>query len=299
MAFDAVDYRLRGFRVNSLVEADDPPKCREWIGRKRVPVGVRQAPADGGAAGAGVLDHDGGGAFELADEPQHGLQVEVVVEGKRLAVKLSRRGKSDWIGQGAPVEGGLLVWVLAVAELADSLVRLKEELRKRLSVACPAGEVAVDGRVVARGVRESIQRKLTAGRIGYRSVLLAHLLQDRLIASRADNDGHRPIVLRRRSHHGGPADVDVLDGVHQAHVRLRDCLLERVEVHRNQIDERNAVLLRGRQVLRIVAEGQQSAVDLRMQGLDPAVHHLGKAGVVGDIGDLDPALSQVRGSASG
>ena len=38
--------------------------------------------------------------------------------------------------------------------------------------------------------------------------------------------------------------------------------------------------------------GQDAAVDLRVQGLDPAVHHLGEAGDVGDVGDRQAGVGE-------
>ena len=40
-------------------------------------------------------------------------------------------------------------------------------------------------------------------------------------------------------------------------------------------------------------------MDLRMQRLDPAVHHLGKTGDLGDVDHLQPGLAQRLGGAAG
>jgi hypothetical protein len=57
--------------------------------------------------------------------------------------------------------------------------------------------------------------------------------------------------------------------------------VERVEVGDEQVDGRDVV---PRHVVGVqVAPGQQPAVDARVQRLHPPVHHLGKAGVVGDL----------------
>ena len=50
---------------------------------------------------------------------------------------------------------------------------------------------------------------------------------------------------------------------------------------------------------RIVATTEKPAVHLGMQCLDPAIHHLGKAGVVGHIADGDAGLFQVPPGAAG
>ena len=46
----------------------------------------------------------------------------------------------------------------------------------------------------------------------------------------------------------------------------------------------------GAGVLGVAADGEQAAVHLGMQGLEPAVHHLGKAGVLGDVLDGDAGV---------
>jgi len=48
-----------------------------------------------------------------------------------------------------------------------------------------------------------------------------------------------------------------------------------------------------------VAAGQQAAVDLGVQGLDPAVHHFREAGVLGHLGDRQAVVGQQLGGAAG
>ena len=62
-----------------------------------------------------------------------------------------------------------------------------------------------------------------------------------------------------------------------------DGRLERVEVDHQQVDRRDAVRGSRRHVLGVVAHGQQAAVHLGCSVLTPAVHHLGEAGVLGDV----------------
>ena len=51
-----------------------------------------------------------------------------------------------------------------------------------------------------------------------------------------------------------------------------------IEVDADEVDRLDAVLLHRGDVLGVVAQGEQAAVDFGMQRLDPAVHHLGEAG---------------------
>ena len=76
--------------------------------------------------------------------------------------------------------------------------------------------------------------------------------------------------------------------------------LERIEVHHQQVDGRDAVFLQRRHVRRKVAPREQAAVDLRVQGLHPAVEHLREAGVRRHLGDADAFLfEELRGAAGG
>ena len=67
-------------------------------------------------------------------------------------------------------------------------------------------------------------------------------------------------------------------------------LRERIEVDDDEIDQLDALRLDRVEVVGPVAAGQDAAVNLRMQRLDPAVHHLGKPGDVGHVGDRQPGL---------
>ena len=53
-------------------------------------------------------------------------------------------------------------------------------------------------------------------------------------------------------------------------------------------------------MLGVVADREQPAMHLGMQGLDPAVHHLGKAGQFGNIPDRQSGRrDRLRGAAGG
>ena len=61
--------------------------------------------------------------------------------------------------------------------------------------------------------------------------------------------------------------------------------LERIEIDHDQVDRLDALRGDRGEVVGPMAPGEDAAVDLGMEGLDPAVHHLGKAGHVRHIGD--------------
>ena len=106
------------------------------------------------------------------------------------------------------------------------------------------------------------------------------------------------MVFGRRADHRGPANVDILDaGVIIA--ALGDGFLERIEVHHQQIDRADAVFLHCRLVIFIVAQRQEATMHHRVQGLDPAIHHLGKAGNLGHIAHREARRAQGLGASAG
>ena len=58
---------------------------------------------------------------------------------------------------------------------------------------------------------------------------------------------------------------------------------KRVKIDDDEIDRLDAMLFHLGDVLGIVAQRENAAVDFRMQGFHPAVHHFGKAGELGNI----------------
>ncbi len=106
------------------------------------------------------------------------------------------------------------------------------------------------------------------------------------------------MVLGRRADHGGSADVDVLDaGVEVC--APRHCCFERIEADDEEIDRLDAVRAHCGIVMLIVPQGQQAAVHFGMQGLHSTVHHLRKAGQLGNVAHAEPSLGQRLASAAG
>jgi len=106
------------------------------------------------------------------------------------------------------------------------------------------------------------------------------------------------MVLGSRADHRRPANVDILNDL-VAPGPARHRLRERVEVHDQQIDRPDPVRAHRRFVRRIAAHRQQPAMNLRMERLHPPVHHLGKAGQLGHVPNLQPRLPQRPGGAAG
>ena len=127
------------------------------------------------------------------------------------------------------------------------------------------------------------------------AVVVADVLEHVGVVGGIDDDGDGAVVFGGAAEHRGAADVDVLDGFLEGDVSgLATVCLEGVEIDHHEVDGLDAVCLRLGDVLRIVAQIEEPAVDLRMEGLDAAIENFGEAGEVGDLGDGDPLLFQER-----
>ena len=121
--------------------------------------------------------------------------------------------------------------------------------------------------------------------------------QDVGVPGGVDDDGDRRVVLRGGPHHRRAADVDLLDALVGARAR-GDRLGERVEVHHDQVERRDAELLELGDVLGLAAVGQDPRVHGGVQRLHPAVQALGEAGDLLDRRDRDAGLGDpARGGA--
>ncbi len=194
------------------------------------------------------------------------------------------------------VERGPLVRVLSVGEVEDLLVGEREVLGVVLVM---GREPAADRGVVAGGLRERLVGQPVPGRLGDLPAGLLELGEHGVVGLRLDKHGHAAVVLGRGADHRRPADVDVLDRNVGIHLAVGDRLLERVEVDADQVDRLDPLALEGRDVLGVVAAGEQRRVQPRVQRLHPPAEDLGRARELGDIGDLDPGLAQRGGGAAG
>ena len=106
------------------------------------------------------------------------------------------------------------------------------------------------------------------------------------------------MVLGGGADHRGPADVDVLDAGLEIG-SSRDGLFERIEIDHEQINRPNALRPHGGGMFSVVADREQAAMDLGMQSLDAAIHHLRKASDVGDVEDFKAGIGQRPAGAAG
>ncbi len=190
--------------------------------------------------------------------------------------------------------------VLAVAHDLGALVLEGQGAREVGALGIdPAAQPVGDGGVVGRGALVNLEGQAEVGFARHVAGVGVHLVEDHGVVSRVDHHGHRLVVLGRAAQHGRPADIDIFDGILEGAVGVGDRRLEGVEVDHHHVDRRDAVLRHLGDMGRIVAQAEQAAVDLRVQGLDPAVEHFRIAGVLGDIFHLEPGLAHHAGGAAG
>src|SRR5262249_23514386 len=92
---------------------------------------------------------------------------------------------------------------------------------------------------------------------------------------------------------------DVLDDLLVRGPATGDSRLEGIEVADDKVDGLDAVSVQGGDVLGIVADGEDAAVDARMQRLDAAVEHLRKASHVGNVAHRQAGVGQRLARAAG
>ena len=243
-----------------------------------------------------MLD-DGHSCSGLGIELRHQLNGRVgvgdVVIAEGLALHLAGGGHPGPWGL-LHVEGGGLVRVLAIAKGLGQAAR--QGPPPGCGLAQLAREPGRNRRIVGR------RAGVGPGRQGLaqdqaRGSLRRQLGQDLLQVLQFGADRHIAMVLGRRADHRGTADVDVLDGAGEV-APAGHRLLEGVEVDVDEVDPANPVLGHGGGVGRGVAHAQEAAVHHRVQGLDPAVHHLRKAGQVRDVLHGQPCSGDARPGAA-
>ena len=184
------------------------------------------------------------------------------------------------------VPGGRLMWVLAVAQIAN-LVPGHGELfgQQRLGRALSREHVVFDPhaferggnrRIVGTGMRKGAPRELETERCRRPALAIERLEHTRVVRRRHDHE-YVAKIFRRRAHQARTTDINLLDEVVETHVGPGSGRDERIQIYANEIDERDAVRRGGVQIRGVRAPRQNAAVDIRMQRFDTTVHHLGKA----------------------
>ena len=161
----------------------------------------------------------------------------------------------------------------------------KNQLRDRAHTTSLAEELSIiGGKFAAQSQRR-------------RTIVRGHIGNNTRVVVRFDDDRDRLVVLGGTADHGRSANVDVFDAI-VARRAVSDRRHKRIEIDDEEIDRRDAVCAGGLVVLGVAANGEQPAVNARMQGLDAPVHHFRKARQLGDVGDGETGSFQCgRGAA--
>ena len=105
------------------------------------------------------------------------------------------------------------------------------------------------------------------------------------------------VVLGCAPEHGRAADVDLLNGLLPCNIGTGNGLYKGVEVNDHQVDRLEIMFLHRCEVSLIVTTMKDAGMNLGMQGLHPAIEHLGKPGKMVNLLDLDAGLREGAGSS--
>jgi len=143
---------------------------------------------------------------------------------------------------GVHVEKRILVRILAVPQAHAAGIREHERPRAILAGKL-VREVARDGGVVLRRAGIHFLGQLATQFRRCVAAVLPHRIQHTAIIRRIADHGHRAVIFRGGAEHRRPADVDVLDRLLERHSGFADGRLEPVQVHTDEIDRQEAVLV--------------------------------------------------------
>mmetsp|Transcript_44792 Transcript_44792/g.124531 ORF Transcript_44792/g.124531 Transcript_44792/m.124531 type:complete len:209 (-) Transcript_44792:194-820(-) len=180
-------------------------------------------------------------------------------------VDVARRTGLDLEGQLSAVARG--------AERRRELVRVAAVLQRPLRVESHGlrrrrlrdlpREPAAHAGIVRCGERVGRCRQFPAEGQGRAVPVLAHLLDQLAVLGGTRHHGHRGVVLRGGSDHGGPANVNVLYACGEV-TALSHGLCKGIQVDDHEVDPADAMLAHLGLVLCIAPRSQESAVDLRV-----------------------------------
>ena len=177
--------------------------------------------------------------------------------------------------------------VLTITEALLEII-LEEEL---FIQACCLAHVCSDHHVILCSMGICLSRKLETGFLSGVAVL-TDFADDLGIILRIADYSHCAPVLCCATEHRRASYVYVLDCILHCHIRLCDCLLERIEVHTHHIDELDAVLFELRDVAVKIATSEKSAMNLRVKGLHATVTDFRETCDLADIDNLKSCILQ-------
>ena len=155
-----------------------------------------------------------------------------------------------------------------------------------------------DHSVIARGGSENLARQFQpCGQTGIAAGF--ELRCNTLIVRGVGNHRDAFPILCGGAQHGRSADIDIFHQLFGGQVRLRRGRFERIQIHDNQVDCRDAMLFRLFLILRQIAAIEQPAVNLRVQRLDAAAQHFRPSGKFRHVFDGHSGFAQQLCGAAG
>src|SRR3954447_25100259 len=232
------------------------------------------------------------------------LGIHVIIKGHFFAMELYRTANA--VKQTHLIKSRSLMGVLAVAEichfreikdyivgkavtlwnLVGIIIILEEHKRTErvewfeffeIFVAKLIREVGGDRQVITGGPRKGKCCQPLSRLERKRSTVSIKLFCYLRIKFRIGNHGHVTPILGRRTYHRRSADIDIFNRFYKRYTILGNSFLERVKIYHNKIDRLDLMLLHRRDMFIVVPQGKKGTVDLWMERLDPAIHHLRKA----------------------
>jgi hypothetical protein len=223
---------------------------------------------------------------------QRSIGVGDIVVGQFLALQLPCRGNRGLARRMLDKECGALVRVLAIAHGLYLTVLQVQRVRKigPVTIGADGTEVVGNRTVIAgRVLKDFHGQRITSG-IRHRVVPGTHLIQHRCIVLAVHQHRYRRMVLGGCTQQGRAAYIDILDRRRQVAAGARHRLFKGIQIHCHEVDGHDAVVLHHGVIDTPASE--YAAVDLRMQGLDPAIHHFRKPGKVRNLDYRHALVSQ-------
>jgi hypothetical protein len=192
-----------------------------------------------------------------------------------------------------PVKGCLLMRILSIPQFLGFSYLERQGFGKSMGLfpSIDLTEVVGNGAVVAGRMLEHFFGQAEVG-LGRNLPFFFQFRKDQIIILRVNHHGHIGIVLRRRTEHGGPADIDVFDRFLKTASFFSHGRLKGIEIDSHKVDGKNSMFFHFLNMLFLRPLSQKPAVDFRMKGLHSTIQHLRKPGVIRNIFYRDSLISQ-------
>ena len=154
-----------------------------------------------------------------------------------------------------------------------------------------------DHSVISGGVFVGADSEVKTGGECSVPVMRRDLIEHALVVVGRYDNRDITMILRCGANHRRAADINVLYRILQRAIGSRNGGFEGIQIDHHEIDWRDVMC--GHDVVVGATSAQDPTVDFWVQGFDPAVHHFGKAGVIGDLDDVDAFFAEQSTGAAG